>query len=105
MFAEIVTDMKCAPRQAVGASGTAGRLGDRTATLIATRPELESRLGLAVDIGAENVGRKQIRGALHARELPASQRASARASAVLPTPGVSLDERMVLGQRRGEQSA
>ena len=49
--------------------------------------KLESRLGLAADIGADNVGRKQIQGALHARELPASERANARASAVLPTPG------------------
>jgi hypothetical protein len=52
--------MKCAARQAVGGAGTADRLGDRTATLIATGPELESGLGLAVDIGADNVGRKQI---------------------------------------------
>ena len=95
--------MRCAPRQAVGASGTAGRVGDPAATLIATRPELESRFGPAVDIGADNVGRKQIRDALHARELTASERRQRPGERGLADARVILDERMVLGQRRGEQ--
>ena len=99
-FAEIVTDMKCAPRQAVGASGSAGRLGDRTATLIATpagiriaaragrrhwcrqrRPQAEPRCTASPRTDSEGGGE---RGLADAR--------------------VILDERMVLGQRRDEQA-
>jgi hypothetical protein len=36
-FAAIVADMKGALRQAVGASGAEGKLGDRTGTLTTTR--------------------------------------------------------------------
>ena len=50
-------------------------------------PELEALLALVVDVGADDVGGQQVGRALDAREGASIDRASARASAVLPTPG------------------
>ena len=50
-------------------------------------PELEALLALVVDVDADDVGRQQVGRALHARELAVDRADSARASAVLPTPG------------------
>ena len=102
-FAEIVADIKGALRQDVTASGTAGELGDRTGTLTTTRPELESLLALVVDIGADDVGRKQVRGALHTRELALERARQRPGERGLADAGVTLDKRMALGQQRDEQ--
>jgi hypothetical protein len=89
---QFVADVKgAALSQAVGASGAAGKLGDRTGTLTRTRPELESLLALVVDIGADDIGQKQTEVHCTRANRQSSERASARASAVLPTPGVILD--------------
>ena len=44
-------------------------------------PELEPRLALVVDVGADDVGRQQVGRALHARELRSRSSATARAPA------------------------
>ena len=62
--------------------------------------ELEARLALVVDLGADDVGGQQVGRALHARELAvdrARQRARERG---LADAGVVLDEDVALGEQR-----
>ena len=63
-------------------------------------PELEALLALVVDVGADDVGREQVRGALDAREL-AVERARERArQRRLADARIVLDEDVALRQQR-----
>ena len=79
------------------------RLISSTSTMLAKigpGPELEALLALVVDVGADDVGREQVGGALHAREL-AVERARERAGQRgLADAGIVLDEDVALGQQR-----
>ena len=84
------------------------RLTSSTSTTLAKigpGPELEARLALVVDVGADDVGGQQVGGALHARELAvdrARQRARERG---LADARVVLDEDVALGEQGDDDVA
>ena len=89
------------------------RLGRRAVDLVhehdvgedRPRPELEARLALVVDVGADDVGRQQVGRALHAREL-AVERARERArERGLADARIVLDEDVALGEEGDDDVA
>ena len=65
-----------------------------------TRPELEARLTLVVDLGADDVGRQEVGRALHARELAVDRPRQRAGQRRLADARVVLDEDVALGEHR-----
>ena len=84
--------------------GDARLISSTSTTLAKIGPGRNSKRGLALveDVGADDVGRQQVGGALHAREL-AVQRARQRAGQRgLADAGEVLDEDVALGDQRDD---
>jgi hypothetical protein len=67
------------------------------------RVKLESRLALVEDVGADDVGRKQVGGALHAGVLGVERAREGPGERRLADPGVILDQHVTLGEQGDEQ--
>ncbi len=66
-------------------------------------PELEALLALVIDVGADEVGRQQVRGALHARELTVDRARQRPGQSGLADTRIVLDEHVTLGQQGDDQ--
>ena len=64
--------------------------------------ELEARLALVVDVGADDVGRQQVGRALHARELAVDRARERARQRGLADARVVLDEDVALGEQRDD---